>query len=143
MSGRGKTHTKGQILFHLFHHIGKINGVGNFIQQFLVAALRTKGKSVNATQGFNQSNGTVRKPLSRRGGKGDGQLVPNIKAVTLKQRMGAHRHLHVEVAGRAAILACVEPVVAALVGILAFHESMSPTVGVGVLAILAAVVLLR
>ena len=44
---------------------------------------------------------------------------------------------------KAAILACVEPVVAALVGILAFHESMSPTVGVGVLAILAAVVLLR
>ena len=44
---------------------------------------------------------------------------------------------------KAAILACVEPVVAALVGGLAFHESMSPTVGVGVLAILAAVVLLR
>ena len=45
--------------------------------------------------------------------------------------------------GKAAILASVEPVMAAVVGILVFHESMSPTVGVGVVSILAAVVLLR
>ena len=45
--------------------------------------------------------------------------------------------------GKAAILASVEPVVAALVGILAFHESMSPATGLGVVSILAAVLLLR
>ncbi len=45
--------------------------------------------------------------------------------------------------GKAAILASVEPVVAALVGIVAFHESMSPATGLGVVSILAAVLLLR
>ena len=45
--------------------------------------------------------------------------------------------------GRAAILASVEPVVAALVGTLAFHEPMSPWVGLGILCILGAVLLLR
>lgn len=45
--------------------------------------------------------------------------------------------------GKAAILASVEPVVAALVGIAAFHESMSPATGLGVTSILAAVLLLR
>lgn len=45
--------------------------------------------------------------------------------------------------GKAAILASVEPVVAALVGMIAFHESMSPATGLGVISILAAVLLLR
>ena len=45
--------------------------------------------------------------------------------------------------GRAAILASVEPVVAALVGVLVFREPMSPTLGVGILCILGAVLLLR
>lgn len=45
--------------------------------------------------------------------------------------------------GKAAILASVEPVVAALVGILVFHESMTPAAGLGVACILAAVFLLR
>lgn len=45
--------------------------------------------------------------------------------------------------GRAAILASVEPVVAALVGALAFHEPMSPWVGLGILCVLGAVLLLR
>ena len=45
--------------------------------------------------------------------------------------------------GRAAILASVEPVVAALVGVLAFHEAMSPAMGLGILCILGAVLLLR
>ena len=45
--------------------------------------------------------------------------------------------------GRAAILASVEPVVAALVGTLAFHEPMSPWVGLGILCVLGAVLLLR
>ena len=45
--------------------------------------------------------------------------------------------------GRAAILASVEPVVAALVGTLAFHEPLSPWVGLGILCILGAVFLLR
>ena len=44
--------------------------------------------------------------------------------------------------GRAAILASVEPVVAALVGILAFREPMSPGVGLGILCILGAVLLM-
>ena len=44
--------------------------------------------------------------------------------------------------GKAAIIASVEPVVAALVGIVAFHESMSPATGLGVVSILAAVLLL-
>ena len=47
------------------------------------------------------------------------------------------------VTGRAAILASVEPVVAALVGALAFHEPMSPWVGLGILCVLGAVLLLR
>ena len=45
--------------------------------------------------------------------------------------------------GKAAIIASVEPVVAALVGIVAFHESMSPATGLGVVSILAAVLLLH
>lgn len=45
--------------------------------------------------------------------------------------------------GKAAILASVEPVVAALVGIIAFHENMSPATGLGVVSILAAVLLLH
>jgi len=45
--------------------------------------------------------------------------------------------------GKAAIIASVEPVVAALVGIIAFHESMSPATGLGVVSILAAVLLLH
>ena len=45
--------------------------------------------------------------------------------------------------GRAAILASVEPVVAALVGVLVFREPMSPTLGAGILCILGAVLLLR
>ena len=45
--------------------------------------------------------------------------------------------------GRAAILAAVEPVVAALVGVLVFREPMSPTLGTGILCILGAVLLLR
>jgi len=45
--------------------------------------------------------------------------------------------------GKAAIIASVEPVVAALVGIIVFHESMSPATGLGVVFILAAVLLLR
>lgn len=45
--------------------------------------------------------------------------------------------------GRAAILASVEPVVAAFVGILVFHESMSFATAVGVACILSAVVLLH
>lgn len=45
--------------------------------------------------------------------------------------------------GKAAIIASVEPVVAALVGIIVFHESMSPATGLGVVSILAAVLLLR
>ena len=45
--------------------------------------------------------------------------------------------------GKAAILASVEPMVAALVGIVVFRESMSPATGVGVISILAAVLLLR
>ena len=45
--------------------------------------------------------------------------------------------------GKAAIIASVEPVVAALVGIIAFHESMSPAIGLGVVSILAAVLLLH
>jgi len=45
--------------------------------------------------------------------------------------------------GKAAIIASVEPVVAALVGIAVFHESMSPATGLGVVSILAAVLLLH
>lgn len=45
--------------------------------------------------------------------------------------------------GKAAIIASVEPVVAALVGIIVFHESMSPATGLGVVSILAAVLLLH
>lgn len=45
--------------------------------------------------------------------------------------------------GKAAILASVEPLVAALVGVAVFREAVSPGVGVGVAAILAAVLLLR
>ena len=45
--------------------------------------------------------------------------------------------------GKAAILASVEPVVAALVGIVVFHEPLSPATGLGVVSILAAVLLLR
>ena len=45
--------------------------------------------------------------------------------------------------GKAAILASVEPVVAALMGWLVFGESLSPATGLGVAAILAAVVLLH
>ena len=45
--------------------------------------------------------------------------------------------------GKAAILASVEPVVAALVGAIAFHESMIPATGLGVVSILAAVLLLH
>lgn len=45
--------------------------------------------------------------------------------------------------GKAAILASVEPVVAALVGIIVFNETMSPATGVGVVSILAAVLLLH
>lgn len=45
--------------------------------------------------------------------------------------------------GKAAIIACVEPVVAALVGVAVFHESMSPATGLGVASILAAVLLLH
>lgn len=45
--------------------------------------------------------------------------------------------------GKAAIIASVEPVVAALVGIAVFHESMSPATGLGVASILAAVLLLH
>ena len=45
--------------------------------------------------------------------------------------------------GKAAILASVEPVVAALVGVLVFHETMDVSTGLGVVSILAAVVLLR
>lgn len=45
--------------------------------------------------------------------------------------------------GKAAIIASVEPVVAALVGIAVFHESMSLATGLGVVSILAAVLLLH
>ena len=45
--------------------------------------------------------------------------------------------------GKAAILACVEPVVAALVGVLVFHETMDLSTALGVGGILAAVLLLR
>ena len=45
--------------------------------------------------------------------------------------------------GKAAIIASVEPVVAALVGVIVFHESMSPATGLGVVSILAAVLLLH
>ena len=45
--------------------------------------------------------------------------------------------------GKAAILASVEPVVAALVGVLVFHEAMDISTALGVVSILAAVVLLR
>lgn len=45
--------------------------------------------------------------------------------------------------GKAAILASVEPVVAALVGMLVFHETMDVSTALGVVSILAAVVLLR
>lgn len=45
--------------------------------------------------------------------------------------------------GKAAIIASVEPVAAALVGIVVFHESMSPATGLGVVSILAAVLLLH
>ena len=45
--------------------------------------------------------------------------------------------------GKAAILASVEPVVAALVGVLVFHETMDVSTALGVVSILAAVVLLR
>ena len=45
--------------------------------------------------------------------------------------------------GKAAILASVEPVVAALVGIAVFRESMSPVTGLGAASILAAVLLLH
>ena len=46
-------------------------------------------------------------------------------------------------AGRAAIYATVEPVAAALLGILAFHEPLTLTAALGVALILAAVVLLN
>lgn len=45
--------------------------------------------------------------------------------------------------GKAAILAAVEPVVAALVGVLVFHETMDLSTAAGIAAVLAAVVLLR
>ena len=45
--------------------------------------------------------------------------------------------------GRAAILASVEPVVAALVGVLAFHEPMTPGTGLGLACICVTVYLLR
>ena len=45
--------------------------------------------------------------------------------------------------GKVAILASVEPVVAALVGVLVFHETMDVSTALGVASILAAVVLLR
>ena len=46
-------------------------------------------------------------------------------------------------AGKAAILATVEPLVAALFGALVFHEALTPLSGLGILLILAAVVLLN
>ena len=49
---------------------------------------------------------------------------------------------HVE-AGKAAILATVEPFVAALLGILVYHEAVTPYKLLGMAAILGAVVLLN
>ena len=46
-------------------------------------------------------------------------------------------------AGKAAILATVEPFVAALLGILAYHEAVTPYKLLGMAAILGAVVLLN
>ena len=45
--------------------------------------------------------------------------------------------------GKAAILASVEPVAAALVGVIAFGEPMTVSVATGLLCILAAVYILR
>lgn len=45
--------------------------------------------------------------------------------------------------GKASILASVEPVVATLVGILVFHETLTPIALIGILLVLAAVVLLN
>lgn len=45
--------------------------------------------------------------------------------------------------GRASILASLEPVVAALTGILAFGEPMSPATVLGMLCVLAGVTILR
>ena len=45
--------------------------------------------------------------------------------------------------GKASILASVEPVVATLIGILVFHETLTPVAVVGILLVLSAVVLLN
>ena len=45
--------------------------------------------------------------------------------------------------GKASILASVEPVVATLIGILVFHETLTPVALAGILLVLAAVVLLN
>ena len=44
---------------------------------------------------------------------------------------------------KASMLASVEPVVAALAGVIVFHERMSPATGLGAVSILAAVLLLH
>ena len=45
-------------------------------------------------------------------------------------------------AGKAAILATVEPMVASLLGVAVFHEALTPLSALGILLILAAVILL-